>query len=136
MTRTAPRASQRSMHPFIDIAALEPPAASPSPARSSVERTRQTAAGRLLAELARDPVIELATIARHLGVEESLLEQCRGGHVALPPAVQMRLAALVLLLAPRHDRRARSLYAQAQAALRLEQAEIEGHLTYPRERFR
>ena len=98
-------------------------------------RPRVTTAGRLLAELSRSGA-DLAPIARGLGCDFAHLDACRAGEVQLSHEQQMRLAALALLVAPEHGRRARALYAQAQTAIRLEVGEIVSHTTYPKEHFR
>lgn len=124
------------MQPVFDRLDDEVFASPRAPAPSAEDRTRITTAGRLLVELARDPAVELSYVALRLGVEEGLVEHCRAGHATLPTAAQMRLAALALLIAPQLGRRARALYAQAQAALRIEEGVTEGHMTYPREQYR
>lgn len=92
-------------------------------------------AARLLLAIERGGEVPLAELARLTGVSEPTLAGCRDGVRPLDADVQMKLAASVLILAPAHQRLARTLYAQAQAALRLEESGGLRHLTYPKERF-
>lgn len=100
--------------------------------RTSVARL--STAGRLLLAIEGGGA-PLAELARLTGVREQTLLECRDGIRPLEPAVQMKLAAGALIVAPEHERLARTLYAQAQAALRLEESGAVRHLTYPKERF-
>ena len=99
------------------------------------KRPRRTTAGRLLAALSPDDPSLLTTLATRLGVEVSLLEQCRDGLGSLDLERQMRLAAHVVELAPRHARLAHKLYGQAQAALRMELHDDRRHESHPNTRF-
>jgi len=96
---------------------------------------RLSTAGRLLAALTAAGSVELAELGRQLGVGVQALERCRQGLEPLEPETQMRLAALTLLVAPEHGRLARTLYGQAQAALRVQLGEGVQHKTYPKEFF-
>ena len=74
-------------------------------------------------------------LAHDVGVHVEELESCRRGDARLPLDLQMRLAAVALLHAPALGRQARALYAQAQAALRVEAGEVGRHRTYPQGPF-
>ena len=99
-------------------------------------RPRLTSAGRLLADIAAQGRLAFTDIAPKLGVRVETLEACARGTRTLELEVQMRLAALTLLLAPEHGRAATRLYEQAQAALRVDASAEQRHPTYPRELFR
>ena len=93
---------------------------------------RLTTAGRLLRAVIDGGGVRLPDLATRLGVRVRALEHCCDGTGSLEPEVQMKLAALVLLLAPEHERMARRLYGQAQSALRVQRGSVEAHLVYPR----
>ena len=97
---------------------------------------RRTAAARLLSAVVADDEISLGALAAHLRLSVATLEDCVDGIRPLELEAQLRLAALVCLVAPRHERLARALYAQAQAAMRVAQASPNRHMTYPKEHFR
>ena len=93
-------------------------------------RARLTTAGRLLAAIEERGTADLARLAWHLGVPQERLAECRDGVRPLDVEVQIRLATLVLTVAPEHGRLARQLEAQAQSALRVEQGAVSSHRTY------
>jgi len=98
---------------------------SPSPSRRP-----RTTAGRLLLSVEASGSTTLGQLAKHLGVPEEWLRECRDGERTLELEVQILLAALVLLLAPEHTALARHLHGQAQSALRVKNGSIESHMTY------
>ncbi len=95
-----------------------------------------TTAGRLLRRVTEQGPLELSALARGVGVSARRLEECRRGVRPLELESQMRLAAAVATMAPEHAGGARALYAQAQAALRVEASVDCRHTTYPRQHFR
>jgi hypothetical protein len=88
----------------------------PTSDRSSAPFERSTAA-RLLNALAAKAVVSMPTLAALARVGVVQLEACRSGTRRLTPEEQMRVAAAIAELAPAQARRARLLYAQAQAEL-------------------
>ena len=98
---------------------------------------RSTAAGRLLEELTADGTITLRALAMVLEVSEQRLAECRDAKGRLEPSVQLKLANLAPLMAPKLRLSARRLYVQARAALEYETNGSETrHASYPREQFR
>jgi hypothetical protein len=106
------------------------------PLTTNNTRARQSTAGKLLALIAVKGTPSLEDIARHARVSKRQLEECRDGIRPLEPEAQMRLAAALLAIAPEHERKAHTLYAQAQAALRMRDDPGRSHQFYPREWFR
>jgi len=103
---------------------------------SAGSRQRLSTAGKLLDAIAKQGEPKLEEIARYLRIKVRRLEECRDGICPLEPEMQMRLAATVVALGSEHKRLAYALYAQAQAALRMQQEPDRSHKYYPRERFR
>jgi len=98
---------------------------------------RSTAAGRLLEELTRDGTITLRALAMVLEVSEQRLAECRDGKGRLAPKIQLKLATIAPVMAPKLNLMARRLHAQARAALEYEANGAETrHTSYPREQFR
>lgn len=112
-----------------------PPHPPAHPSMPAPKRPR-TAAARLLAAVVADQELTLDALATPLQLPVSALEACLDGTHTLALDVQMRLAALATMMAPRHERQARALYAQAQAALRMAESAGERHMTYPREFYK
>ncbi len=108
------------------------PEVSPSPP----PKRKITAAGRLVALVTTDSVLDLARLARSLAVPERHLLECRDGLRRLEPEVQMLLAAYVMEGAPQHAAVARRLHAQAQSEYRVRERSIDSHETYDRPPFR
>jgi hypothetical protein len=75
-------------------------------------------------------------IARATGIAPTRLEECRRGTRPLELEQQLRLAAACAGLAPKLERQAHALFAQAQAALRVRADLTRGHMIYPKEHFR
>jgi len=92
---------------------------------------RRSTAGRLLNELFTRGALVPKDVASALRTTAELLEACAAGRATLPHETQLRLAALVTLWVPEYEAKARRLFAQAQAALRVEANETASHLTYP-----
>lgn len=92
-------------------------------------RPRLTTAGLLLRDLFQSGRVDFAQLAKRMQVSVSRLIACRDGKRALDLEAQIRLAGLVMELAPEHARRARHLHAQAQSALRVQSGTVESHLT-------
>jgi hypothetical protein len=93
-------------------------------------------AGRLLAAIAADDPSLLRTLALRARVGVAELERCRdGAPAALDWETQLRLAALVVELAPRHARLAHRLFSHAQAALQMELLDGRRHLSNPKTEF-
>jgi hypothetical protein len=98
---------------------------------------RSTAAGRLLEELTRDGTVTLRALANVLEVSEQRLAECRDGKGRLAPQIQLKLASLAPVMAPKLNPMARRLHAQARAAFEYEANGAETrHTSYPREQFR
>lgn len=97
-------------------------------ARTSV---KWSTAGRLLHELFARGALVPTDVARALGITADVLGACASGRGTLSHEVQLRLAALVTLWVPEYEAKARRLFAQAQAAMRVEANETASHLTYP-----
>jgi hypothetical protein len=93
-------------------------------------RAKLTTAGRLLDAIVDSGAIDLAYLAHRLNVPKRRLEECRTGGAALELEVQIRLAPMVMLLAPQHQRLARRLHSQAQSALRVREGAVQAHTTY------
>ena len=107
-----------------------------APSAEKTPHAKQTAAGRLLALIAKGEAFDFARVARCLVVPERYLRECRDGLRRLEPEVQVLLAALVMELAPEHAHAARRLHAQAQTELRLRQGVVGLHQTYDSPRWR
>ena len=104
---------------------------------SELSGQRSTGAGRLLEELTRDGTITLRALAMVLEVSERRLAECRDGKGRLDPKIQLKLASLAPVMAPKLKLTARRLHAQARAALEYEAEGAETrHASYPREQFR
>jgi hypothetical protein len=86
-----------------------------------------TAASRLIELVTRDNSSTLSELARRSAITTQKLTAVREGKRTLQPDEQMRLAAVVVELAPAHRRAAYRLYGQAQAALR---TLLEGERTH------
>lgn len=97
---------------------------------------KRTSVARLLEAIVASAPAMVPELARLLGADPAHLDECRDGRRAMPPELQMQLAALVVSLLPEHARPARRLYAQAQAALRVEASAGERHQIYPKEFYR
>ncbi len=98
---------------------------------------RSTGAGRLLEELTRDGAITLRALAMVLEVPEKRLAECRDGRGRLDPRIQLKLADLAPIMAPKLALSARRLHVQARAAVEYEANGAETrHASYPREQFR
>jgi len=96
---------------------------------------RLSTAGRLLVAICRDDTVLLDEIARRARISRRQLEECRDGIRALELEEQLRLAAALIGIAPKYERRAHTLYGQAQAALRMREDPGRSHQFYPRDRF-
>lgn len=77
---------------------------------------RQTTAGRLLIELAKDSTAICDAIAVAAGIAPDRAAAVIEGNTELTLAEQLRLAEATLLCAPRHARQAMHLRGQALAA--------------------
>jgi hypothetical protein len=90
----------------------------------------ETSIGRFLRRLANDDSVTLQQVAVEARVPVAKLNQCREGLARLAPEEQMRVAAVVVSLAPAHARVAHALYAQAQTELRFIAREVGSHGDY------
>lgn len=99
-------------------------------------KRRPGSAARLLSAIGTTSPEAIEALAQALGVELADLLECGAGVRVMSLELQVQLAAAVAELVPEHARPARRLHAQAQAALRMEAALTERHLTYPKEHFR
>ena len=97
---------------------------------------RPTAAARLIDDIDALGTLTLLEVARMARLSAAQLEACRNGIRPLDHDEQLRLAAVAASLSPTLERRARALFAQAQAALRMNASLVQQHLTYPKEHFR
>jgi len=96
---------------------------------------RLSTAGRLLVAICREDTLLLDDIARRARITRHRLDQCRDGIRSLELEEQLRLAAVLIAVAPKYERRAYTLYGQAQAALRMREDPGRSHQFYPRDRF-
>lgn len=84
----------------------------------------ETAAARLLRRLVADDAGILTRLSEHSRIPIAQLLACHDGELRLAPVKQMQIAATVVTLAPKHERLAHALYAQAQAELRVSAGEV------------
>jgi len=95
-----------------------------------------TAAGRLLRIIAAEGCTDMEQLVRETRIAQDRLQSCTDGDGRLDPLEQLRLAAFAEQFGGDARRHALALYAQAQAALRMESGATERHTTYPKEHFR
>jgi len=104
----------------------------PGPTEAHDEPRRvDSSIGRFLRRLAKDETVTLRDIATQARIPLAQLEACRDGLKRLSPDKQMRVAAVVVTIAPAHARIAHALYAQAQTELRFTARQVESHTDYP-----
>lgn len=96
---------------------------------------RLSTAGRLLVAISRNDAFLLDEIAQRTRISKQHLDECRDGTRSLGLEEQMRLAAVLIAIAPDYERKAHALYGQAQAALRMREDPGRSHQLYPRDRF-